>query len=240
EEQLGFSLSFGDARGALRLLKMIALRDGFGDVLADGVKRAAEKIGNGAAELAVHVKGLECAAWDPRGRKGMGLSYATADVGASHLRGWPATTDPPDTSALDVVESMVRARDEKVLTDSLVVCHFTYHLPLKLEQKIRLLNGATGESYTEEDIFLFAKRVAVLTRSFNVREGVSRKDDVLPPKFWTPQSQGPREGRTAFVSREDFEASLDMFYRLRGWDQNGVPTKETIEEVGLGSLIRPT
>ena len=240
EEQLGFSLSFGDARGALRLLKMIALREGFGDILADGVKRAAERIGNGAAELAVHVKGLECAAWDPRGRKGMGLSYATADVGASHLRGWPATTDPPDTSALDVVESMVRARDEKVLTDSLVLCHFTYHLPLTLEQKIRLLNGASGESYTEEDIFLFAKRVAVLTRSFNVREGVSRKDDELPPKFWTPQSQGPREGRTAFVNREDFEASLDVFYRLRGWDQNGVPTKETIEEVGLGSFIRLT
>ncbi len=237
EKDIGFKISFGDGPAALRLLRMIADRDGIGDLLARGVKQASEHIGRDATDLAVHVKGLECAAWDPRGRKGMGLSYATAEVGASHLRGWPATTDPPDVTAVDMVDSMVRSRDEKMLTDSLVVCHFTYHLPLKFEQKIRLLNAATGEKYTEESLMEFALRVETLTRLFNIREGISREDDDLPARFWEPQTQGPRKGLKAYISREDFEASLDRFYELRGWDRAGRPTKETIRRLGLSSII---
>ncbi len=234
--ELGIEPEFGDVASAIHILKSIVNRVGIGDTLALGVRRAAKRLGRGAEEYAVHVKGLEVAAWDPRGRRGMGLSYATADVGGSHLRGWPATTDPPDASALDLVESMVRARDEKVLTDSLVVCHFTYHLPLRLEQKIRLLNAATGENYTEEDIFLFAKRVAAVTRMFNVREGICREYDDLPPRLWQPQSQGPRAGLSSFVSRQDFEDCLDRFYELRGWDATGCPTRETLRELGLLEL----
>ncbi|MCF2137960.1 MAG: aldehyde ferredoxin oxidoreductase family protein [Candidatus Thorarchaeota archaeon] len=235
-DDLGFDLRFGDAAAALRLVPMIAKRERIGATLALGVRRAAEVIGHGSADLAVHVKGLECAAWDPRGRRGMGLSYATAEVGASHLRGWPATTEPPDSSAVDMVESMVRSRDEKVLTDSLIVCHFTYHLPLKLEQKIRLLNAATGASYTQEDIFRFAHRVATLTRLFNIREGVTRKDDDLPKRFWEPQTQGPRKGLAAYIDRNDFEQSLDRFYEIRGWSKDGVPLTETVKQLGLDSM----
>ncbi len=236
-DDIGFDLKFGDESGALNLVGMIAQRTGIGKTLSYGVRRAAELIGHGCDQFAVHVKGLECAAWDPRGRKGMGLSYATAEVGASHLRGWPATTDPPDTSAMDMVESMIRSRDEKVLTDSLVVCHFTYHVPLSFQQKIRLLNAVTGESYSESDILTFAQRIAVVTRMFNIREGISREDDDLPRRFWEPQSQGPRKGLAAYISREDFEASLERFYIIRGWDKNGVPTKDTIRKLGLASLI---
>ncbi len=237
DADIGFPLRFGDADAAIQLIKMIANLEGIGKTLSYGVRAASKEIGKGSESFAVHVKGLEVPAWDPRGRKGLGLSYATAEVGASHLRGWPATVDPPSESALDVIDSMMTARDGKVLTDSLIVCHFTYHLPLSHEQKITLLNAATGFDYNESSISTFAHRVATLTRMFNVREGISRKDDILPERFWEPQKDGPREGMSAFVNTADFEDSLDKFYELRGWDRNGRPTNDTINILGLESIL---
>jgi aldehyde:ferredoxin oxidoreductase len=237
EADIGFPLRFGDVDAAIQLIKMIASREGVGKTLSYGVRAASVEIGKGSVNFAVHVKGLEVPAWDPRGKKGLGLSYATAEVGASHLRGWPATSDPPSESALDVIDSMVTARDGKVLTDSLIVCHFTYHLPLPHEQKIALLNAATGFDYNELSISTFAHRIATLTRMFNVREGISRKDDILPERFWEPQKHGPREGMIAFVDKADFEASLDKFYEVRGWDRTGRPTGDTINSLGLESIF---
>ncbi|MHA1401615.1 MAG: aldehyde ferredoxin oxidoreductase family protein [Candidatus Heimdallarchaeaceae archaeon] len=237
EDDIGFPLRFGDAEGALKLMRMIAYRDGFGDILAKGVRLAAEEIGKGSERLAVHVKGLETAAWDPRGKKGLGLSYATAAVGASHLRGWPQTTEKPDSSALDVIESMVSERDTKHLTDSMVICHFTWHFPLSREHKIALVNGATGLNMDSDAVSKFGQRVDTLTRLFNIREGFTRKDDILPPKFWIAQTQGNAKGRKAFIDEDDFEKSLNKYYELRGWDNEGVPTQETIENLGLNSLI---
>ncbi|MHA2360213.1 MAG: aldehyde ferredoxin oxidoreductase family protein, partial [Candidatus Thorarchaeota archaeon] len=121
EDEIGFPLPFGDCEGAKKLITMIARREGIGATLAKGVRQAAIEIGKGSEGFAVHVKGLEVPAWDPRGKKGMGLSYATGDVGASHLRGWPQTSNQPDSSALDVIESMVEQRDIKILRDSLIV-----------------------------------------------------------------------------------------------------------------------
>jgi aldehyde:ferredoxin oxidoreductase len=238
EKEIGFSLNFGDAEAAIKLTKMIANREGIGDILAKGVRQAAKEIGKGSENFAVHVKGLETAAWDPRGRKGMGLSYATAAVGASHLRGWPATTDPPVESALDMVMSMILGRAEKILRDSLVVCHFTFRLPLSSGQMIELLNAATGMNYTEEDMGNYAHRVETLSRLFNIREGASRKDDVLPPRFWEPQTHGPKKGMISYISKEDYEACLDLFYELRGWDLSGVPTDETLEMLELSDIVK--
>lgn len=168
----------------------------------------------------------------------MGLSYATAAVGASHLRGWPATTDPPVESGLDMVESMIQSRTEKILRDSLVVCHFTFRLPLSYPQMISLLNAATGMNYTEDDIAYYGQRVETLSRLFNMREGASRGDDVLPKRFWEPQSHGPREGMISYISKEDFDACLDHFYDLRGWDKSGKPTDETLELLGLTEIVK--
>ena len=238
EDEIGFPLRFGDAEAALKLMRKIAYKDGIGEVLAKGVRLAAQEIGRDSERLAVHVKGLETPAWDPRGKKGLGLSYATAAVGASHLRGWPQTTELPDSSAHDVIESMVTARDTKHFTDSMIICHFTWHFPLSRNHKITLVNGATGVTYDSESISKFGQRVDTLTRLFNIREGFSRKDDILPPKFWTAQISGSGEGMKAFVDEKDFERSLDMYYELRGWGFDGVPTEETIEKLGLSSLVK--
>jgi aldehyde:ferredoxin oxidoreductase len=217
---------------------MIASKVGIGEVLSKGVRKAAEELGKESEKFAVHVKGLETAAWDPRGRKGMGLSYATAAVGSSHLRGWPATTDPPIESGLDMVKSMIQSRTEKILRDSLIVCHFTFRLPLDYPQMISLLNAATGMNYTEFDIARYAQRVETLSRLFNLREGATRKDDVLPQRFWEPQTHGPREGMISYINKEDFEACLDKFYELRGWDIQGKPTDETLKLLELSEIVK--
>ncbi|TET08770.1 MAG: aldehyde:ferredoxin oxidoreductase [Candidatus Thorarchaeota archaeon] len=237
EDEIGFPLPFGDCEGAKKLVEMIAAREGIGAVLAKGTRLAAKEIGKGSETFAVHVKGLEVPAWDPRGKRGMGLSYATGDVGASHLRGWPQTLDNPDTSALDVVESMVEQRYIKILRDSLIVCHLSYHLPLSHDQNISLLNGATGLNYDVESISIFGQRIETLTRLFNNREGVSRKDDVLPPRLWESETHGPAKGMKSFIDQDDFERSLDKYYELLGWGMDGIPTRKTIEKLGLGSQI---
>jgi aldehyde:ferredoxin oxidoreductase len=238
EDDIGFPIPFGDGEAAIKLLKMIAHKDGIGKVLSQGVRAASKDIGKGSEAFAVHVKGLEVPAWDPRGRKGMGLSYVTCAVGGSHLRGWPATTDPPDTSALDVVESLVTARVQKVLRDTSILCLYTYRLPLSIPQNISLLNAASGLNYDDSSIALVSQRIETLSRLFNMREGTTRKDDVLPPRLWEPEETGPRKGMTSAVSKEDFKAQLDKFYELRGWDKTGKPTKETIELLGLSELVK--
>ncbi len=227
-------LRFGDAEGFLRLADAIARREGIGDLLAEGAARAAARLG--VPELAVHVKGLDVPAWDPRGRLGLGLSYATADVGASHLRGWPSSPEKPDRSALDVVESMVRSRDQKAVADSLVICSF---LDVGLGEYAEALEAAAGERYSEEDLLRVGWRVETLTRLFNLREGLDPgSEDVLPPKLWKPVPDGPSKGRRAFVSEEDFRACLRKFYLIRGWDERGRPTGETVRSLGIDRLLR--
>jgi aldehyde:ferredoxin oxidoreductase len=237
EREIGFPLRFGDGDAAIKLMRMIAYKEGIGKVLAKGVRYAAEEIGRGTEKLAVHVKGLETAAWDPRGKRGLGLSYATADVGSSHLRGWPLTTEKPDASAIDVVESMVTERDTKILTDSLVLCHFTWHFPLTREEKIQLLNSGTGLNYNDASVSNFGLRVETLIRLFNISEGITRKDDNLPPRFWESETIGPSKGMKSFIDTEDFENSLNLYYELRGWSKDGIPTKETIKKTGLSSIV---
>ncbi len=237
ESEIGFPLQFGDGKAALKLMRMIAHKEGIGEVLAKGVRKAAEEIGKGAEKLAVHVKGLETAAWDPRGKRGLGLSYATADVGSSHLRGWPQTSEKPDASALDVIESMVTERDTKILTDSMVICHFTWNFPLTRNDKIQWIKTGTGFSHTDDSVSRFAQRVETLIRLFNINEGVTRNDDVLPPRFWETETVGPSKGMKSFIDQADFEKSLDKYYELRGWNRDGVPTKDTIKNLGLDSLV---
>ncbi|MHA2140732.1 MAG: aldehyde ferredoxin oxidoreductase family protein [Candidatus Thorarchaeota archaeon] len=238
EDEIGFPLRFGDGQAAIHALRMIAMREGIGDVLALGTRKAAAQIGKGSEELAIHVKGLETAAWDPRGKKGLGLSYATADVGSHHLRGWPDTNDPPTESAIDMVESMIEQRYLKTLRDSLVVCHFTWRFPLGFDPLIRLLNAATGLKYDQESINLYGQRVETLTRMFNQREGIARADDILPKRFWEGQVSGPNKGLPSYISKEDFEASLDMYYDLMGWDkEDGLPTADTLKKLSLDDIV---
>ncbi|MFW9907790.1 MAG: aldehyde ferredoxin oxidoreductase family protein [Candidatus Thorarchaeota archaeon] len=232
----GFDVNFGNVESAIKLIEIIAKRDGVGNTLSKGVKQASDIIGKGSESFAVHVKGLEVAAWDPRGRLGQGVLYATADVGGSHLRGWPPTSDPPNRSVVDFVEKLIPGRVEKLLKDTFVICHFTNRLPLTLEQMTRMFNGASGLSYTTEDMKQVAFRIESLIRMFNIREGLKRSDDSLPQRFWEPQTHGPRKGMRAFVSEEDMHAAIDRYYEIMGWDSDGMPTERNIRELNLDAI----
>ena len=231
KEEMGAPLGFGDGESQREMLRRIAVRDGIGDVLGDGIDVAATRFD--AQKLAIHVKGLEMAAWDPRGLLGFGLSYATAEVGASHMRGWPDTESKPDKSALDVIESMVENRDKKIIQDSLVLCS---NMLLDWEDLSGMLTLATGVPYKPEDLKKIAWRIDTLTRMINTREGMTRADDALPYRLMHESvPTGPSKGYKAFISQEDFENSLDRYYELRGWTREGTPTKETIQKLGLNT-----
>ncbi|MCK5237914.1 MAG: aldehyde ferredoxin oxidoreductase family protein [Candidatus Thorarchaeota archaeon] len=236
EDEIGFSLPFGDTTGAMRLLSMLATKEGIGEILSNGVKKSSQEIGKGSESFAVHVKGLEIPAWDPRGRLGQGLLYATGDIGASHLRGWPAKAVPPDTSVVPIVESLLHGRFEKTIKDCLEVCHFTNRIPLTMDQMVRMVNGATGLDYTQERMTEIGRRIETLTRMFNVREGMTQADDTIPPRLWEPQTHGPREGMRSFMNEEDLQAGLQEYYELLGWHADGIPTNETIKHLGLENL----
>ncbi|MEB2836989.1 MAG: aldehyde ferredoxin oxidoreductase family protein [Desulfurococcales archaeon] len=233
EEEVGFKVKgFGDAEAVERLIRLIAERRGIGAVLAEGVKRASEILGRGA-ELAVHVKGLEAPAWDPRGRRGFAVSYATADVGASHLRGWPPTTEPPSAGpAKEVVPGLARNRDDDALRDSLSLCRFVSYPSREIPGLYKLV---TGLERSLDDLYRAPQRAEALARIHAALDWlVPPIHDDVPPKWMKGQPTGPLKGVAAFLSEEDKREAIREYYRVRGWHPTlGVPTPETMERLGI-------
>ena len=223
---------FGDAEAVEKLLEMIAERRGLGAVLAEGVRRAARILGVGW-ERAVHVKGLEAPAWDPRGRRGLAVSYATADVGASHLRGWPRTRDPPSAGpAREVVDSMAWDRDWDATLDTLGVCRF---VPYPEDAILEFYKLITGEEASTEELVMPARRAEALARIHAALDWVTPPwDDDVPPRWMEPEPEGPLKGVRAFLDERDKEEAIRYYWRIRGWHPElGVPLPETVERLGL-------
>lgn len=226
-------LEFGNPEDLLELIPKIANREGLGDILAEGVREASKRIGKGSEKLAVHVKGLEIPAWDPRGKLGHGLAYMTADIGGSHLRDMYSTKKIPDRSALEVVDKLADSQDMNVLRDNLILCTFAMGT---LDEHLRrqAFEAVTGRQLSAVKEREVANRIWTLIRLYNIREGMMRKDDDLPHKLRNEVlPSGVAEGCKGFVTDEDLEASLDAYYRFRGWDSEGVPTEETVEMLDL-------
>ncbi|MCE4614629.1 MAG: aldehyde ferredoxin oxidoreductase family protein [Desulfurococcales archaeon] len=232
-EEFGVDVKgFGDVRGVITLVKLIGEKKGVGIILSEGVKRASELLGVGE-DRAIHVKGLEVPAWDPRGLRGFALSYATADIGASHLRGWPKTRDRPiDGPAVEVVESLAHDRDRKTVFDSLGLCIF---IPYTENEILKLYNYATGLDVDIEDLYLASRREECLARIHNVLDWVTPPlHDTIPLRWWEPEEEGPAKGSKAFLDKEDFKAALRKYYEIRGWHPDyGVPLPDTLEELGI-------
>lgn len=223
---------FGDTDAVEKLLNMIAYRRGVGAVLAEGVMRASRILGVGG-DRAVHVKGLEAPAWDPRGRRGLAVSYATADVGASHLRGWPSTRDPPSKGpAKEVVESMAYNRDVDALLDTLGLCRF---VPYKEKVIPEFYELVTGEKTSLDELLLVPRRAEALARIYGVLDHLHPPiDDDIPKRWMEPISEGPLKGEKAFIDERDKVEAIRKYYSLRGWHPElGVPLPETVEKLGL-------
>ncbi|MCD6362449.1 MAG: aldehyde ferredoxin oxidoreductase family protein [Synergistetes bacterium] len=231
--------SFGDLDGQLSLIKDIAYRRGIGDLLAEGVRRASERLGRETQRFAMHVKGLEIPGYEPRSSWGMALAYATSDRGACHQRAWTVRAEMDGGlrrfSTEGVADFVKEVQDERAVAFSLIVCDF---LPISVEDMIEALRLSIGISFSEEEYLKVGERVWNLVRLFNIREaGIERKDDILPPRvFEEGLPLPPRGERKAKLPKEAFDKMLDEYYKLRGWNANGIPEEWKVRELSLDGL----
>lgn len=231
EDTGGVDLRFGNGEALVAITQQIAERTGLGDVLAEGSKRAAERFG--VPDLAMQVKGQEMATYEPRGVVGMGLSYAISPKGGHHMiaptMGLETAGDPARRLIPDGKAKMVRDTQLiMTIVDSLAMCS-SMRFVLGLDSMLSLYRAVTGIALEEEEALRIAERVDNLERLFNVREGLTRKDDTLPRRLLKEaMPSGPSQGNTV-----PLDAMLDEYYGLMGWDSGGVPTAERMQELGL-------
>jgi len=246
EADVGMPLRFGDADAVIEMVRRTGLREGFGDKLAQGSYRLAS--GYGHPELSITAKKQEFPGYDPRGSKGMGLLYATSNIGASHMAGDLAYMEvfgvPKKIDPLAIEKKpwyIKHFEDIFTIVDAAGLCVFvsirylfTPDLEVMPVRLTELLNYATGAGYTVESLLEAGDRVFTLERLFLTKAGFSRADDTLPPRMLEePMPEGPAKGHVVELGQ-----MLDEFYALRGWDERGVPTGEKLQALGLADKPR--
>ena len=236
QEQIGLGTPFGSAEALTHLAELTARGEGFGKEVGLGSKRLCAKYGH--PELSMSVKGLEFPAYDPRGVQGMGLTYATSNRGACHVRsytvasevlGIPVKTDPLTTEGKP---ALVKAfQDATAVFDSSGLCLFT-SFAWTLQDVAPQLQAACDGDWSVENLGLVGERIWNLEKEFNLAAGLTKKDDDLPPRLKKEAAKtGPAKGLVNGV-----EKMLPEYYALRGWDANGVPKKETRQRLGTEAL----
>ena len=241
----GLELSFGNADAMVKMTEMIAKREGFGDVLAEGVKRAAEKIGKGAEKFAIHVKGQEVPMHEPRLKHALGLGYAISPTGADHVHNIHDTAYVKSTGNLQPfgvleplpADDMSLAKVRMAMYDSnwghfnncAVLCVF---VPWKPQQKEDLVRAVTGWNTSLMEMMKAGERSATLARVFNVREGFTVADDYLTDRFYEPFADGPLVGVGS--DREKMAKAIQGYYTMMGCNEQGVPTEAKLYELGVG------
>ena len=233
KEAAGCELKFGNSEAVVALIEATAYRKGFGDELAEGSYRLADKYGH--VEVSMTCKKQEMPAYDPRGIQGIGLNYATSNRGGCHVRGYTISPEvlglPEKLDQQSIKEKPVWVKAFQDLTsavDSAGMCLFTT-FALGAPAIAAQISGATGVDYTPEDIAAVGERVYNMERMYNINVGFTKADDTLPDRMLhEPIPSGPMKGH---VSRLD--EMLPEYYAARGWDENGVPTEAKLQELGL-------
>ena len=251
-ETSGLELNWGNMNAVLQLIEMIAYRRGFGAVLADGVAKAAEKLGKGA-EIAFHVKGLEMIQADPRGLKGYGLGFAVASRGADHLRSEPfiELSDNPEIGRKLFGEPEATLRlgtrgkgkliayyeNWCAVIDALEVCkNIAENMEiLPFDKAAKLINIVTGLNLSASDLVKVGERIVNIERAYIVREGIRRMDDTLPKRFLEePITSGPSAGNVI-----ELDEMLEEYYETRNWNpKTGIPTEEKLLELQLHDVVK--
>ena len=241
----GFDLKFGNHEAMYDAITEIAYKkEGLGELLADGSRVLSEKVGKASEDYAMHVKGLEFPAYDPRGAKAHGLNYATSYTGADHNRGYAFQEifSIPVPYAVDrfAIEGKGKLtkwnQDVRTATcDCPTMCAFLFDMALPgtaLENTANMVNAASGLSLTPEEVERVGERVNNLAKLFNISAGMTRKDDTFPKRIMTePIKAGDSKGQ--HIPQEDLDAMLDEYYEVRGWTKEGVPTKEKLQELNI-------
>jgi aldehyde:ferredoxin oxidoreductase len=230
----GLKMTWGNVGAVKEMLLKMARREGFGDVLAEGVKRTAENIGGEALNLGVYVKkGHSPRTHDARGRWGDILDYSTSGVGTSESNSVPLE-EPflPQNVARSVKKGKIRE-----FVDSLVVCNIVTmtYMGVDVKDLVASLNLVTGWNYTEGDAIEMSERISNLFRVFNIRHGHSPDMEAPSAKYGSTPVDGPAKGKSIMAHWEEIK---DAYYQLMGWDKlTGKPLPETLERLGLGHVI---
>jgi aldehyde:ferredoxin oxidoreductase len=242
EELGGIDAHFGNGEAVVQLVEKIGKREGIGDILADGVKVAAEKIGKNSAQLAQQIKGLEVTGYDLRCLKTAALGAAVSFRGADHNRS--------GVYALDIKGKVDRMKAERgrgplvkdnenilAIIDSLIVCKNAKGTFYKeLAEMAKLYSAVTGLEMTPQELEVAAERINTLAKLINVREGLGRNDDTLPWKVMNQpiEDDGPAKG--AVVTQDELDLLLDDYYQARGWTVEGIPSAAKLQELGLAEF----
>lgn len=258
-DEVGLDLVFGNAEAAMAMLERIVAREGFGDVLAEGAWRAAQRFGKEAMALVVHAKGQEFPAHEPRLKRSLALAYATVPKGADHCSSEHDVAIAPNASEavfgaiapLGILERLplTSLDPRKVrfyyltqqmfsLYDTLVLCLFVTP-PIRyfsFEQLVALVQAASGWNTGLLELFQIGERKTNLCRAFNVREGLGAEADTLPPRMYSPLKGGPTDGYR--VDPEEFRRARALYYQMAGWTETGVPTPGKLHGLGLGWVVK--
>ena len=245
EDTGGIDLRFGNGEAMVEMVNLIARREGLGDLLAEGVKRMAEKIGQDSAQYAMHVKGQEYPMHEPRYKRGLAIGYAVSPTGADHNHSYhhPAAFEEDVLRRLGVLEPMdpqslgpdkVRAftyiNINKVARNCLSVCAF---VPWSLDQWMQILRAATGWNVTDYEYMKVGERGLTLARIYNIREGLGPEDDKLPSRSYGPTTDGALAN--SGIDAEELNEAVHTYYGMMGWNrETGVPTREKLWELDLG------
>ena len=249
----GIDLKFGNADAMLKMIELIAKRQGIGDLLAEGTAGAAEKIGGGAEKFAIQVKKLEFPMHEPRLSKGLALGFMLNPHGADHMDSlidmfFSAFGDQPNVTIPDLASlgyGPVPVKDggpkkvalfkafqaKRFIADSLVMCDF---LPYSIQVYADLTKAVTGWQTSVNEQLRTAERVVTMHRLFNVREGFTAKDDRLPERFFGPATDGALADKG--LDAEEMEQAKRYYYDLMGWNENGIPKNERLEDLGIEDL----
>jgi aldehyde:ferredoxin oxidoreductase len=252
EELGGLKPDWGDPQAILGLIEMMAHRQGIGEILADGLKKAAEAIGRGSEKYAMHCKGLSITAPDPRAGNAYGFAYSVAGRGADHCRSLitcervfdpevakilPSYKEADPLSTEGKAELVIFHENLRAVQNCLQVCLFvvTFGESMIPSTMVSLYNAVTGNDWDEERLMAAGERIINVERAFNLREGLESYDDSLPPKFMSePMPDGTSAGNTL-----PLEEMRREYYALRGWDsKTGYPAGEKLESLGLGEIAR--
>ena len=248
----GIKLNFGNAEAMVKMVEMIGKREGLGDLLAEGVKRASDRLKNLSHEFAMHVKGAEIPMHDPRLKQGMGLGYAISPTGAEHMTNFDdysfahrrvmayhgpiGILEPLELDDLSPkkVRAVAYFTNWRYLFNALLMCYFVFW---RYDHITEIVKAVTGWNTSIWELMKAGERISTMTRVFNNREGFTKSDDWLPERFFKPHTSGALS--ETVIDPDKLKNAINTYYTMMGWDENGIPTRSKLEELEIDWVVNP-